>query len=371
MNVAIACGGTGGHLFPGIAVAQALRREGHAVLLLVSKKDVDQRVFDLGNEFDVRRIPAIGLPRRKISFAMFGFMVQLFASIVQCQWLYLKHQTDVVLGMGGFTSAAAVCAAQLKFIPTVLHESNAIPGKANLKAARFARFVACGMQECVEKFAKGKGVWTGTPVRDSLVTIPREEALRRLSLDPEKPTLLVMGGSQGSEAINQAAMGAWPRIKDFNVIHLTGVQDHPLAKDVYGGAGAPVRVEAFARQMEALYSAADVVVSRAGAASLAEIAHYRSPNILVPYPEAAEQHQLRNAEVFERAGAGQILMPEKLDADHLAMAVRNLWSNAARRGRMAQKLETLDKPAAATEVVELLKQAAGFEPVAQPKEATA
>jgi len=371
MNVAIACGGTGGHLFPGLAVAQQLRREGHSVLLLVSKKDVDQHAFAFGKEYEVRRIPAIGLPSVKFSFAMLGFLLKLLVAIVKCQYLYMKHHTDVVLGMGGFTSAAAVFAAQLHLVPTVVHESNSIPGKANRWAARFARSAACGLEECVGKFPEGKGVWTGTPVRDALVPIPKEDAVRRLGLDPEKPTVLVMGGSQGAEAINQAAMGAWPLIKKFNVIHLTGPADYQLAKDVYEGAGAPVVTMAFSNEMEIAYSAADVVVSRAGAASLTEIAHYRLPNILVPYPDATDDHQLRNAEIFERAGASHLLPQEKLNPQHLAATIQNVWNNETKRTRMARKLESLDKPAATAEIVGLLKQAAKFEPVAQPKEAAA
>jgi UDP-N-acetylglucosamine--N-acetylmuramyl-(pentapeptide) pyrophosphoryl-undecaprenol N-acetylglucosamine transferase len=371
MNVAIACGGTGGHLFPGIAVAQALRREGHTVLLLVSKKDVDQHVFEIGEGFEVQRIPAIGLPVRKLSLAMIGFLCKLIVSICKCQWMYFQRGIDVVLGMGGFTSAAAVLAAQWKFIPTVIHESNSIPGKANLWVARRARFAACGMQDCVENFRPGKGVWTGTPVRTSLSEMPKDEARHKLSLDPAKPTVLVMGGSQGAEAINQAAMGAWPRIKEFNLIHLTGETDLQLAKDVYEGAGAPVCVRAFLCEMELAYNAADIVVSRAGAASLAEIAHYRLPNILIPYPFAAENHQQRNAEVFEKAAAGQILTQEELSGDKLALVIRSLFNNETKRTRMVQKLAALDKTNAAAEIVDLLKQAGHFETVAHPKEATA
>src|ERR1043166_272875 len=156
MNVAIACGGTGGHLFPGLAVAEQLRREGHDVLLLVSKKDVDQHASDFDPSLPIVRIPAIGLPRRKISPAMISFTCKLFLSICICQLRYVRHRTDVVLGMGGFTSAAAVLAAQLHFIPTVVHDSNSIPGKANLWAAGHAKFAACGFEACIAAFPKGK-----------------------------------------------------------------------------------------------------------------------------------------------------------------------------------------------------------------------
>lgn len=371
MNVAIACGGTGGHLFPGLAVAEQLLKEGHDVLLLVSKKDVDRHADDLGLGARVLRIPAIGLPRRKFSPGMIAFGLKLFASLVACQFHFMRHRTDVVLGMGGFTSAAAVLAAQLHWIPTVIHESNAIPGKANRWAARFARFAACGFAACVERFRKGKAVWTGTPVRASLKQVPRGECLDRLALDPQKPTVLVMGGSQGSHAINEATWMAWPRLMDFNIIHLTGNADFQAAKDIYEGVEAPVRVEPFLREMEVAYGAADIVVSRAGAASLTEIAHYRIPNILVPYPLAAEQHQQKNAEIFEKAGAGVILPQEKLSAEELARSIHALWRNEGKRQKMSERLDALIKPNAAGEVVRLLRQAARFEPLADTAEAAA
>ncbi|MSR64640.1 MAG: undecaprenyldiphospho-muramoylpentapeptide beta-N-acetylglucosaminyltransferase [Verrucomicrobiae bacterium] len=371
MNVAIACGGTGGHLFPGLAVAEQLRREGHDVLLLVSKKDVDQHAGDFDSSLPIVRIPAIGMPRRKISFAMIAFACKLFASICICQLRYMRHHTDVVLGMGGFTSAAAVLAAQLHFIPTVIHDSNSIPGKANRWAARHAKFAACGFEACIESFPTGKGVWTGTPVRTSLCQIAKQEAVERLDLDTHKPTVLVMGGSQGAHALNQATMEACPNLKDFNLIHLTGVEDLQLANDVYKGAGFPACVQPFLREMELAYSAADIVVSRAGAASLTEIAHYRLPSILVPYPLAAENHQQINAEIFEKAGAAMIVTQDKLTGHSLAQAVRNLWNNDERRRRMAERLVLLQKPGASFDVVQLLKQAAKFEPIGQPSEVAA
>ena len=371
MNVAIACGGTGGHLFPGLAVAEQLLREGHEVLVLVSKKDVDRHAAAIGANANVLRIPAIGMPRRKLSFGMIAFVFKLIASIVACQFHFLKHRTDVVLGMGGFTSAAAVLAAQLHFIPTVIHESNVIPGKANRWASRFAKFAACGFRDCVERFRNGKGVWTGTPVRAALEEMPREQCLDRLSLDPAKPTVLVMGGSQGSHAINEAAWTAWPRLKEFNLIHITGEADFQAAKDIYEGVEAIVRVEPFLREMEVAYAAADIVVSRAGAASLTEIAQYRIPNILIPYPLAAEKHQQRNAEVFEKAGAGLILSQDKLSAEQLARAIHALWRNEGKRQKMKERLAGLIKPNAAGEVVQLLKQAARFDPLAHTAEAAA
>lgn len=371
MNVAIACGGTGGHLFPGLAVAEQLRREGHDVLILVSRKDVDQHASDFDPSLPVVRIPAIGLPRKKLSFAMISFVCKLFVSICACQWRYMRHHTDVVLGMGGFTSAAAVLAAQLHFIPTVVHDSNSIPGKANLWAARCAKFAACGFEACIERFPKGKGVWTGTPVRASLRELPKQEAIERLDLDTKKPTVLVTGGSQGAHALNQATMEAWPQIKDFNLIHLTGNEDFQLAKEVYLGAGAHVYVQPFLREMELAYSAADIVVSRAGAASMTEIAHYRLPGVLIPYPLAAENHQQHNAEIFEKAGAAMIVMQDKLTAHSLAQTIHNLWNNDERRRRMAERLALLQKPNAAVEVVQLLKRAAKFEPIAQPAEVAA
>lgn len=371
LNVAVACGGTGGHLFPGLAVAEQLRAEGHNVLVLVSKKDVDQHAAELGGGLEVVRIPAVGLPRRKVSFEMIPFIVKLFASIIRCQWLYRRHRTTVVLGMGGFTSAAAVIAAQWLFLPTVVHESNSIPGKANRRAARRAKFVACGFEDCVARFPNNKGVWTGTPVRSSLETLPKYDCVKKLELDPAKPTVLIMGGSQGAHAINEAAWNAGPRLKEFNVIHLTGTADFPLAKELYDGAEANVSVHPFLDEMQVAYSAADLVVSRAGAASLTEIAHYRLPSILIPYPLAAENHQQRNAELFARGGAAEILPQDALKPEKLAASIQSLWKFDDRRRRMSEKVAHSAKPNAVTEVVTLLKRAAGMEPTDGNAEVTA
>jgi UDP-N-acetylglucosamine--N-acetylmuramyl-(pentapeptide) pyrophosphoryl-undecaprenol N-acetylglucosamine transferase len=166
-------------------------------------------------------------------------------------------------------------------------------------------------------------------------------------------------------------MEAVALLKEFNLIHLTGEKDFQLVKSGYEKIGACVFVRPFLREMELAYNAADLVVSRAGAASLTEIAHYRLPNVLIPYPYAAERHQERNAEIFQAAGASELLPQEKLDGQNLAAAIRALWGQEERRRKMAEQLAAFAKPAAIGEIILLLRKAARFQPVIQITEVTA
>src|SRR5213592_4756036 len=203
MNAIIACGGTGGHLFPGIAVAEVLRDRGHEVMLLVSEKDIDALALSGRESFRVEKLPTVGLPS-PFSPAFFGFLGRFYESLSLCRSIYRTFKPQVVLGMGGFTSTAPVIAGRMRGIPTFIHESNAFPGKANRHTARFVRAVLLGFMECAAYFPKARTEFTGTPIRSTLRRIDRKEALEKLGLHPGIPTLLVMGGSQGASGINQA-----------------------------------------------------------------------------------------------------------------------------------------------------------------------
>jgi hypothetical protein len=195
MKFAIACGGTGGHLFPGLAVAEVLRAQGHEVLLFVSEKEVDARALRAHPDLPSKKLPSIGLPS-VFSPAMVTFLRRLWESLRKCGTAYDADRPHAVLGMGGFTSIAPLMAARRRGIPAYLHESNVIPGKANRLAARFCRAVLLGFDDCAKHFPKRPTQVTGTPIRRELAANAptREEARRALGLDPERTTLLVMGG---------------------------------------------------------------------------------------------------------------------------------------------------------------------------------
>jgi UDP-N-acetylglucosamine--N-acetylmuramyl-(pentapeptide) pyrophosphoryl-undecaprenol N-acetylglucosamine transferase len=351
MNAVIACGGTGGHLFPGVAVAEALRSRGHDVMLFVSEKEIDQLALSGREQFRFEKLPSIGLPSL-YSPAILGFVRRFNQSLGLCRAIYRKFQPHVILGMGGFTSTAPVVAGRMRGVPTFIHESNAIPGKANKMTARFVRAVLLGFKECAPFFPKVRTEVTGTPIRSDLVQLDRNEARRKLGLRDDLPTALVMGGSQGASGINQAVIKALPFLHDtaLQMIHLTGKREERLMADNYQREGIPAYVAAFYHQMEELYSAADFVIARSGAASLSEIAAFGLPSILIPFPYAADDHQTRNAEIFVRAGAAILIKESEISGDLLARQINELISDRAKLTKMS-KLASELAPRNAAEVV--------------------
>src|SRR2546430_6237469 len=258
MNAVIACGGTGGHLFPGIAVAEVLRDRGHEVMLLVSEKDIDALALSGRESFRLENLQAVGLPS-PFSAAFFGFLGRFYESLALCRSIYRTFKPQVVLGMGGFTSTAPVLAGRMRGIPTFIHESNAVPGKANRLTARIVRTVMLGFKECAPFFPKTNTEITGTPVRTELVRLDRREAREKLGLQKDLMTVLVMGGSQGASGINQAMIKALPffRGASVQVIHLSGARDERLVSDNYRREDVPPPRAAFShRREEACNSAA-------------------------------------------------------------------------------------------------------------------
>src|ERR1700752_2885553 len=331
MNAVIACGGTGGHLFPGIAVAEVLRDRGHEVMLLISEKEIDALALSGRTNFRVEKLPTVGLPSA-FSPAFFGFIRRFYESLSLCRSLYRKFKPHVVLGMGGFTSTAPVLAGRIRGIATFIHESNAIPGKANRLTARIVNTVMLGFKECAPFFPKTHTEVTGTPVRTELVHLDRRVARQKLGLREDLPTLLVMGGSQGASGINQALIKSVPFLQGvpLQVIHLCGARDERLVADNYRRENVPAYIAAFHHQMEEVYSAADLVVARAGAASLAEFAGFSLPGILIPFPYAADDHQTRNAEIYANADAAILLKQSDLSNELLAGNIRALMENPLR-----------------------------------------
>ncbi len=357
MNAVIACGGTGGHLFPGLAVAEVLRARGHEVLLFISEKEIDSLAVSQHPEFRFEKLPTVGLPS-PFSPAIVRFLQRFHESLTRCRQIYRQFQPHVVLGMGGFTSTAPVLAGRMRKIPTFIHESNAVPGKANRLTARMVRAVLLGFAECAPFFPKVRTEFTGTPVRTDLQRIERSEARRRLGLEENLPTLLVMGGSQGATGINQAMIRALPALQGvpLQVIHLTGARDERLLADNYQREKIPAFVAAFHHRMEEVYSAADFAIARSGAASLTELAAFSLASILIPFPYAADDHQTRNAEIFARAEAALLVREADLAGDALARTIRELLEDEPRRRQMAEKSARLAPKNAAALVADTMER---------------
>src|SRR5450432_867402 len=357
MNAVIACGGTGGHLFPGLAVAEVLRERGHEVLVLISEKEIDTLAVAGRTDFRFEKLPTVALPS-PFSPAILRFVRRFNDSLSLCRELFRKFEPHVVLGMGGFTSTAPVIAGRMRGIPTFIHESNAYPGKANRHTARFVRAVLLGFKECAAFFPKAQTEFTGTPIRSSLQRIDRAEALEKLGLRPGIPTLLVMGGSQGASGINQALIKALPALQGvaLQVIHLSGSRDERLLEDNYRRENIPAYVAAFHHRMEEVYSVADFAIARSGAASLSELAAFALPALLVPYPYAADDHQTRNAEIFVREHAALMMKEAELSGDLLAQKIRDLLSDPETLRTMSANAEALASKNAANLIVETMER---------------
>jgi len=362
MKVMIACGGTGGHLFPGLAVAEALRTRHHQVRLLVSEKAVDQTALaPLTNSsghsdpIAVQSVPAVGYEGFSRSIR---FCFRLAKATRGCAVACDQFKPDVVLGMGGYTSVPALFAARRlrgRGTVTLIHESNAVPGKANRWAGRFADRVAVGLAECAQFFGRTPVTVTGTPIRAVLRERSRQggiaDARERLGLRSGLLTVLVAGGSQGARAINGAMAAALPWLngsrEKLQFVHLSGPHDESFVRESYRKNGFEAKVMSFCDQMELAYSVADLVVARSGAATLAEIAAFGLPSILIPYPHAAGNHQWHNARVFERAGAARLVDQRQLNGEGveagacLAVLVAGLLDNDAERRRMAGSARAL------------------------------
>lgn len=358
-KIAIACGGTGGHLFPGLAVAERLRAAGHQVRLYISEKEIDRRALAAHPDYEALALPTVGWPGIGPGVPRF---LSRFAAAYRGSVAEIRgFAPDAVLGMGGFTCAPVLLAAALRRIPALLHESNAIPGKVTRWLAPWMSRVFLGFSECAAHLEAREMRVTGTPVRGNLRPLPRAEAAAWWGLDPARPTVVAMGGSQGAAGLNRMMTGAaveWAsRLPRIQIIHLTGPADEALTELNYRRAGVTAVVKPFCDRMEMAYSAADLVVARSGAASLTELGHFGLPSILVPYPHAAEDHQTRNAEVFVRRGAALLVPEVEGAAVRLAEEVGRLFADEARRVEMARRAAAIQEGDAAERVAREVENA--------------
>jgi UDP-N-acetylglucosamine--N-acetylmuramyl-(pentapeptide) pyrophosphoryl-undecaprenol N-acetylglucosamine transferase len=306
----ISCGGTGGHLSPGIALAEGLAARGHAAVLLVSQKKVDARLLEKYPHLRFERMPGTGFSLHPGQFLR--CVVSQARAFVFCVRQVRAMRPDGLVGFGGFTSAPIVVAGRLLGVPVALHESNRVPGLAIRTLGRLAQRVYLPPGIRLPGIRPAATRHVGLPVRREFTRQPPAASRAALGLDPHQKVLVILGGSQGSGALNDwvRAHVASLAAEGIQVYCVTG-----LGKGRDGGSmftsktGAAVRAEfvAFSDRIGALLSAADLVVSRAGAGTLAELIRCETPAILVPYPQAADDHQRANAAFFERQGGGIVV----------------------------------------------------------------
>lgn len=330
MKTIIACGGTGGHLSPGIALAEALVARGHAVTLLISHKKVDARLSEQYPQFKFERVP--GAPFGWRPDVHLRFHWQQFKGLLFCLRLLRREKPDVIVGFGGFTNASIVLAGRLHHVLVALHEANRVPGRAIRVLSRFARrlYLPPGVR-LPGRFGL-RVRHTGLPVRKGIVRLARAEACARLGVDPTQKLLVVLGGSQGAGPLNRwvdANLAALARA-GVQVWCVTGLgKGEACVREFTGRDGQVVRAwqEPFSDRVGVLMSAADLVLSRAGAGTISELVRCETPAVLIPYPFAADNHQQANAAYFEQQGGGIVVPERALDGllQEVLDAIFNDW----------------------------------------------
>lgn len=357
-HVAMACGGTGGHLFPGLAVADELVKRGCAVTLLVSPKEVDQQAVRSAHGVQAVTLPAVALQRGSYLTFTRGF----WQSWREAQELFRKHPPHAAVAMGGFTSAPPILAARKVRAKTFIHESNAIPGRANRWLARFVDQAFVGFPTAASRLRSRETTVIGTPVRTEFQRGDLSACRAALGLDCEQPVLLVMGGSQGASGINQMILSALPvlikRAPHWQWLHLTGANDCETVSKAYAESGVKAVVYPFFTEMHLMLGAATVAVSRAGASSLAELAAMRLPALLVPYPYAADNHQFYNARAFVETGAAWLLEQRDANPENVANLLVQLVENAVAREKIRSALAQWHTPKAAEQMAEAILRVA-------------
>jgi UDP-N-acetylglucosamine--N-acetylmuramyl-(pentapeptide) pyrophosphoryl-undecaprenol N-acetylglucosamine transferase len=350
MKILIACGGTGGHLFPGIAVAESLLAQGHEPLLLISQKKIDSQASAKYPHLTFKVVPAIAKPAT-FSPKMIPFLWALFQSIRTSKKIIREFGADAVLGMGGFTSLPPVYAGHRLGKKTYVHDSNARPGRANILTSRFCTKVFIGLQPAAT-FFKAPTHLTGTPARPEILNLPsRADAAARFGLDPEKRTILVTGGSQGALGLNQLTAAAAPLLPDdIQILHIAGPNDRDRIASENPVTRPGYKLIGFCDQMPSAYACADLVIARSGASTLTEISLAGLPSILVPYPYAADDHQTANAKVFSEAGAAELIQQEDLTADSLAKLLSGLLADPETLSKMSGAAKSLAIPDAPEKV---------------------
>ncbi|MFO0726879.1 MAG: undecaprenyldiphospho-muramoylpentapeptide beta-N-acetylglucosaminyltransferase [Myxococcota bacterium] len=347
----IAGGGTGGHLYPGIALAEELttRQKGNEVVFVGTERGLEARV-----------VPALGFPLDLIEVkplkgrGIFGVLAGLLAlprAVSRSAALLKKHKPDVAVGVGGYASGPVLLAAWMARIPAVVLEQNTVPGFTNRVLSRLVDLVFTSFESSARWFPKNKAIALGNPIRQKLL-----DNFLSSKVPDGKFNVLVLGGSQGAHALNLRMLEAAPSLLDLGeklrIIHQTGQNDEAIVKKGYAEAGLDAEVHAFIEDMSAVYRRADLVVCRAGATTIAELLVAKKAALFVPYPFAADNHQELNAKEMVERGAAMMILERELDGRRLADEIRALFGDRARLEQMERAASRAGRPEAGREIID-------------------
>lgn len=355
MRIAVACGGTGGHIFPGLATANELIQRGHDVTLWMAGKDVEHDAVR-GWTGKVITVPAQGFPS---GFSLKAGMAayKLFRAVGKVTSDMRQAPPDVVLAMGSYASVGPVGAALQLKIPFVMHESNVIPGRAVKLFSRWSAVVAGCFDETRFYLRRRKLVLTGMPLRQDLLSAALQPRARSDTF-----RLIIMGGSRGARRINDLVSSALVELHvagvPLEVVHLTGEQDREKIDAIYRQSGFPARVLSFTQSIGECYAASDFAICRAGAATCAELSVFGLPSLLIPYPHAIHDHQTANARAMEKAGAADMVPEKDVTVEWLRSYIGQMIQRKERRQQMAEAAHSRSSGDGAARLADLVEHVA-------------
>lgn len=360
MKVLIAAGGTGGHIFPALAIARSLQKGGRKIRVeFVGTGDWMEVEWLKGEGFPVHQLKIQGLKGRKV-IQFLSSLALLPQAFLRSWGILCQVRPDVTVGVGGYASGPLLLLSALRGIPTLIHEQNLLPGLTNRLLAPFVKQIAYSFPGSERFFGgrKSKLTFTGNPIRREILAGDREEAAARFGLDPGRFTLLSFGGSRGASRINSALVEALPLLlpirEQLQLLHASGEKDFEVVTRGFARYPFRARVYPFIYEMASAYALADVVICRAGATTLAELAALGKPSILIPYPYAANDHQKYNAEALGSCGGARIILDHELNGPTLARAVEEVLMDRAGREAMGRKVKSLAKMDADDEISDLI-----------------
>jgi len=361
LKVVFAGAGTGGHLMTGLSLAQEIK---------ANYPDADITFFLTSKRLDEHCVLEKGFAFRKLKYSVgssgsifhkFRFLIGLVLDFVYSCFVLRKIKPELVVGLGGYSSAPPVMAATIMFVPFVLIDQNVVPGKVNRIFSRWAKEVYCHFSQSSKWLSHAKTlVVTGNPIRKEIFNARKEDASQTFGLSLMKKTVLILGGSQGARAINETMINC---LHDFEkdadrlqIIHCTGEKDFDEVNEIYKQYKIDAYVSRFMSRIELAYSMADIVISRAGAGTISEINAVGLPAILIPYPYAADNHQYYNALEIEQHGGAYLIKQEDFTVDTAIKLITELLADDERRGRMATNSRKLGKPNAVKSIIKRIEE---------------
>lgn len=377
MRMIITGGGTGGHLFPAVAVGKGMqaRVAESEILFIGTNRHIDNTTL-AGLGFDRQSLDFSGVK----GLGMSGFIragVRLLPAVLKAVRILRSFHPDIVFGVGGYVTVPVILAARALRIPVCIHEQNSVPGLANRLSGKLAERI-CISLECFPPFPVDKTILTGNPVREDIIRVgvvrsqraknrvQKSDGVSQQVIADKSLTLLVMGGSQGAQRLNELMVEAAPLLagrERLTIIHQSGPQGAEMVGIGYEKHGIQAEVAGFFTDMAKIYSRADLVISRAGATTLAELAVLGMPVLLIPFPFAADDHQTKNAQIFVRGGGAKIFAEHGLDGKQLAAEINTILTLPEQMAEMGDKMRKMGKADATGKIVDICQELAGKAPL--------